>query len=238
MGDGVSRMTQLILGLGNKARQGKDSFVDAVEAHYLRQLAAANMHGLSKFKGIKIQKLSFADALYKEVNAWLKANPAWAKLPGAQWVSPDNIVFALPDWVQPTPNAEVSPRAPYGKHSLLLQWWGTDYRRAQNPNYWVEQWAKALDPTADIVMTPDMRFINEALMVKAKGGYAIRVSRLNADGTPYVDKTRDPNHRSETELDDFNFDYRITVKSGEMALLDEWAISLVYYLRGLAKKGK
>jgi len=229
-------VSQLILGLGNKARQGKDSFVDAVEAHYLRQLAAANMHGLSKFKGIKIQKLSFADALYKEVNAFL-ASPA-----GRCWVSgveiPSSSGPVIPDWARPTPNAEVSPRAPYGKHSLLLQWWGTEFRRANNPNYWVEQWAKALDPTADIVMTPDMRFINEARMVKAKGGYTIRVSRLNVDGTPYVDPTRDPNHRSETELDNYNFDYRITVKSGEMALLDEWAISLVYYLRGLAKKGK
>src|SRR5271157_528399 len=82
-------MTQLILGLGNKARQGKDSFVDAVEAHYLRQLAAANMHGLSKFKGIKIQKLSFADALYKEVNAFL-ASPA-----GRCWVSGVEIPSSL-----------------------------------------------------------------------------------------------------------------------------------------------
>ena len=231
-------MTQLILGLGTKARQGKDSFVDAVECHYLRQQSAAQAHGLSKFKGVKIQKLSFADALYKEVNEFLA-------LPGIKktWLAGADVCVeiagtSIPSWVKPTPNAEVNPRAPYGKHPLLLQWWGTEYRRTQDSDYWVKAWAKAIDPTADIVMTPDMRFVNEATAVKAKGGYTIRVSRLNSDGTPFVDPTRDANHRSETELDNYNFDFRITVKSGEMALLDEWSIALVYYLRALAKKGK
>lgn len=227
-------MNQLILGLGNKARHGKDSFVDAVEAHYLRQLAAANLHGLSKFKGVKIQKLSFADALYREVNEFLKPNEF--KSPDF-WRSPRIVDgIKLPNWVQPTPDAEKSIRAPYGKHPLLLQWWGTNYRRAAQPDYWVKSWAKAIDPTADIVMAPDMRFLNEAAAIKAAGGYTVRVSRLNADGTPYVDPTRDPFHTSEVELDCYNYDFRITVKSGEMVLLDEWAITLVQYLRAL--KGK
>ena len=229
-------MSQLILGLGNKARHGKDSFVDAVESCFLRQQAAADKHGLTNFKGVKIQKLSFADALYREVNEFLK--PSEFKSPDF-WRSPRIVDgIKLPNWVQPTPDAEKSIRAPYGKHPSLLQWWGTEFRRAQDPDYWVKSWAKAVDPTADIVMTPDMRFINEAVAVKAKGGYTIRISRLNPDGTPYVDPTRDVNHRSETELDNHNFDFRITVKSGEMALLDEWSIALVYYLRALAKKGK
>ena len=130
----------------------------------------------------------------------------------------------------------IDPRAPYGKFPKLLQWWGTEYRRAQDPEYWTKQWKAAVNPKADIVFSTDMRFINEAQAVKELGGYTIQVNRLNVDGTPFVDTSRDPNHPSETQLDGYNYDYRIIVKTGDLVLLDEWALTLVHYLRTL--KGK
>ena len=58
-------MNQLILGLGHKARHGKDSFAKAVDQHYAIQSAAAARHGLVNYKHVIIQKLSFSDPLYK-----------------------------------------------------------------------------------------------------------------------------------------------------------------------------
>jgi len=53
----------------------------------------------------------------------------------------------------------------------LLQWWGTDYRRAENPLHWVERGVtKALATGADLVVFPDVRFQNEVDAVHELGG--------------------------------------------------------------------
>jgi hypothetical protein len=217
----------LLLGLGNRARHGKDSFASAVDAHFATQHAAALRHGL-KHTPVVVQHIAFADALYREVNDWLRVNPEWAK-GGEGLVGTTRI----PDWVKPDPNAEVSKRAPLGKHAKLLQWWGTEHRRAQNQNYWVDQWKAGLNPNANIIVSTDMRFLNEAAAVKSVGGFTVQVNRKNGDGTPFVDPTRPADHVSETELDGYNYDYQLTVKTGDLALLDQWATALVYYLRAL-----
>lgn len=246
----------LILGLGNKARNGKDTFADAVNEYYARQNGAALRHNLKTV--VVVQRHAFADALYKEVNTWLLTPEAKEWLAGGvgiiagepfpinptvvgdNYIIPPNatgrFTHMIPGWVQPTPNAEISARAPYGKHAKLLQWWGTEYRRSQDHNYWVKRWADGINKNADIVLVTDMRFANEAAAIKLAGGYTVKVSRENVDGTPFVDPSRDPNHVSETELDSWNYDYQIKVKTGDVALLQEWAITLVHYLR--ARKGR
>jgi hypothetical protein len=227
----------LVLGIGNKARQGKDSFATAIEDYFIKQNVAAEKHWLSTYKPVIVQRHAFADALYQEVNQYL-ASP-WGK----SWLRRDvslkviasekeNAVI-IPDGVHPDPNAEVNFRAPYGKHATLLQFWGTEYRRSQDPEYWVKKWKAGIDPKANIVLTTDMRFWNEAWAIKNAGGFTVRVNRLNADGTPFVDPSRDANHPSETQLDGYNFDYQLTVKTGDVAILGEWAITLVHYLRAM-----
>lgn len=248
----------LILGLGNKARHGKDSFATAVTSHFAGLQSAAAKHRLSTYKPVVVQHIAFADALYREVNEWLTTSEGkrFRGLGGIlingytvdegegykENITPSGIYIgsewkrrpvSLAHWVQPDPKPEVSARAPYGKHAKLLQWWGTEYRRAQNSNYWVDQWKAAINPKADIVLTTDMRFINEAEAVKSVGGFTVQVNRKNADGTRFVDPTRDQNHPSETQLDGYNFDYEITVKTGDLVLLEEWAITMVHYLRAL-----
>ncbi len=56
---------QLIIGLGNKARHGKDTFAEAIDSHYAGQYYAAQKHGLRNYHPVEIQRLAFADALYK-----------------------------------------------------------------------------------------------------------------------------------------------------------------------------
>ena len=227
-------MGQLILGLGNRARHGKDSFAQAIIRYYANLDGVRAKHGLN-VKPTVIQHLAFADALYKEINAWLATPEGLRWRDGFKACVVDGPIVT-PDWVTPD-NPLTDPRAPLGKYTKLLQWWGTEYRRQNfGQDYWVKQWKAAVNPKADIVFSTDMRFQNEAQAVKDLGGYTIQVSRRNADGTPFVDTSRDPNHPSETQLDDYNYDYKINVKTGDQVLLEEWAITLVHFLK--ARKSK
>ena len=80
----------------------------------------------------------------------------------------------------------------------ILQWWGTDFRRAQfGEDYWLKQMATALaaqSPGATVLIT-DVRFANEAALVRARGGRLVKVVRLN-----YAPPAGE-GHASETELD-------------------------------------
>lgn len=92
----------------------------------------------------------------------------------------------------------------------LLQWWGTDFRRAEDPDYWVkraEEKAHSLAERGRVPVFTDVRFPNEADMIVRNGGLIVRVSarksvRRRRLGTLPVD------HPSETAMDD----YPVTVK--------------------------
>lgn len=77
----------------------------------------------------------------------------------------------------------------------ILQWWGTDFRRGQNKNYWIQQWAKAAAcyTSDDVVVVPDVRFQNEAEIIQYNGGHLWRVVRPAIDAIKY----EQGNHASE-----------------------------------------
>lgn len=62
----------------------------------------------------------------------------------------------------------------------LLQWWGTEYRRAQDADYWVKKgMAEAIrladGPTVHLVVITDVRFANEASAIQEAGGLVYEV---------------------------------------------------------------
>ena len=58
----------------------------------------------------------------------------------------------------------------------LLQFWGTDFRRAEDPDYWVKRGLEAADASyADFVVFSDTRFPNEVDAVLERGGHVILV---------------------------------------------------------------
>lgn len=85
---------------------------------------------------------------------------------------------------------------------LILQGWGTDFRRNLcDQYYWINKVSDAinkLDSTVYAIIIPDVRFMNEAKWIHSNGGRVIHVSRR----TGLVDL-----HPSETELTDDNFPY-------------------------------
>ena len=119
------------------------------------------------------------------------------------------------------------------KDSPLLQRVGQE-RRAENPRYWIDKAFEQVDKAKpDVAVFTDIRYQNEAAEVKARGGFVINVSRLNADRTPYVDSSRSATHASEIDLDGYLFDYYIKAYTGEVALIQEVAITIAEYAGGL-----
>jgi hypothetical protein len=200
----------LLVGFGNKARQGKDTIASAIKQYYVGPASV----GIFKFAG----------ALYQEVNTFLKQTPDWTI---RQFRNVEGIQF--PDWVQPDPNPEISDLAPYGKHPKLLQWWGTEYRRSQDTNYWVKKLFASIPVNLDIALVTDVRFPNEADGIKQQGGYNVNVQRLRLDGTPFYSEDRPVDHISETALDGYNWDYYI--KGKDPVIAGRTGIAIVSGLR-------
>lgn len=83
---------------------------------------------------------------------------------------------------------------------LILQGWGTDWkRRLVKDTYWIEQYYRRTLtlPKEDVIITPDVRFLNEYNTLRDVGAYMWRVYRLPIeDITSFSDC-----HQSELELD-------------------------------------
>lgn len=75
---------------------------------------------------------------------------------------------------------------------LILQGWGTDFRRAlHGDDYWIKKWKAAVEYQAPetIVLSPDVRFENEYEAINQMGGFVIRVvavgnKRVKPDSHP------------------------------------------------------
>jgi hypothetical protein len=83
----------------------------------------------------------------------------------------------------------------------ILQWWGTEWRRHQDLNYWIDKTrAKilSLESINELIVVTDVRFPNEAALIEELGGLVVRVSR------PEADTVVDP-HSSEVLMDGHPF---------------------------------
>lgn len=100
----------------------------------------------------------------------------------------------------------------------LLQWWGTDFRRAEDPDYWVkraEEKARSAAAQGLIPVFTDVRFPNEADMIVRNGGLIVRVSarksvrRKRLGVLPMA-------HASETAMDDYPVKVKISSNVDDM----------------------
>jgi hypothetical protein len=167
----------LLIGLGYKARQGKSTAA-------LAMLEACPLGDA--------RLVAFADALRAEV---AKATRQMDGVPNL--IESFKLAGIMPDWV----HAEEYPQ----KQRTLLQWWGTEYRRSKDPDYWVKRLFESLDKLKpDTAIITDVRFPNEVEAIHAAGGYAVKVVRL---GEPDV---KVPAHASESVLDGYDgWDYTL-----------------------------
>jgi len=102
-------------------------------------------------EALVVVKVAYADGVREEIEDTLGAD-----------------IEAL--WQKPYPDAI----------RRLLQWWGTELRRAEDPNYWVKKGmaeAKRLasGPNVHLVVITDVRFANEADVIREVGGRVYEV---------------------------------------------------------------
>ncbi len=135
-----------IIGLAGVMGSGKDT-------------AAAYLVDIYKYT-----RVAFADGVREEA--------LWAITAGSlPRSSPDDIFLALRN----SSAEEVYAKPTTARMRSILQWWGTEYRRAQDPWYWLKyaerqmKEIQARDMTAAFAFS-DVRFANEAEMIHRLGG--------------------------------------------------------------------
>lgn len=145
-------------------------------------------------------RLNFKDALVREVKENFPA--LLEELYKIYYYQ--NGVFSVDDLFTKKPKAM----------RALLQNYGTEVRRRDDKDYWVEQWKDIAysEPVQNIV-TDDVRFINEAEAVRGAGGKIIRIVR--------TDVSTAMDHASEKEQGLIVHDYEISVGPGEHEKLYE-----------------
>jgi len=119
---------------------------------------------------------------------------------------------------------------PYGRQRAtireILQWYGTEYVRKANPDYWIEALDLKLRPLESkqiLVIVDDVRFPNEHQFVKSRGA-VIRLEPFEGwKPGPYA------GHQSETALDSAAFDLVLRPKVDELALVIPQIASLIWH---------
>lgn len=139
----------MIVGIAGLAESGKDAAADALVSHY------------------GFVRESMAKALRQECTAVLKNK----QLPEPA-ETPEDIqaIIALGQVI----DVYAKPSTPQARR--LLQWYGSEYRRGQDPDYWVEKIEPLLDHVMDLVI-PDIRYANEVEMIRRHGGQVWLIKR-------------------------------------------------------------
>lgn len=79
-------------------------------------------------------------------------------------------------------------------------------RREENPDYWVSDWVVQTYAN-NLIVTDDVRFLNEAEKVRQRGGIIIRLERTDMEHTD--------THISETEMDNIVPDFTVVCNGGD-----------------------
>ncbi len=139
--------------------------------------------------GVRVVRLAFAD--------FLKAEVAEACKVSVEEINRDKSAFRL-----------------------VLQWWGTDFRRNRfGDDYWINRVRTALNlealrPGRLVIILTDVRFPNEAALVREYHGLVVRLVRPQTE-TPDA-------HASETAMNDQPVDLTV-LNDGCLSALQEVA---------------
>ena len=205
----------MILGFAGKAATGKTT--------------AANHMALLLDKECRV--VPMAMVLRDEVEAFLRAVGADESVPLVYGCQDDKVrVFSVnekqalthcPKWqhfISEHQEIQDKPGQTAVTVRRILQWWGTEYRRDQDPDYWTKAWGRKIEQF-DLenihVLIDDVRFMNELDAIKEHGGLIVKIERPGFDGAN--------NHASETALDEYNDWDKVLLNDGT---LDEFKMKV------------
>lgn len=189
------------IGLAGKSGSGKDLIADYIGEHY----------------GFK--KIAVADAIRDEVDGYLRERlfmaPAVHNTKKHSYDDAPNYnlvleAFSKAVWAKPT-----SPEM-----RVLLQWWGTEYRRSIDPDYWIKRLAEKLD-NDDLIVVSDIRTPDEMKLIQSVGGEVWFVER------PDIDSVGIAGHYTEVALEGATFDIAILNDS----TIEDLKTKIDYFLR-------
>lgn len=105
----------------------------------------------------------------------------------------------------------------------IMRWWGTEYRRADDPAYWTRRMIERIDALLRVgvgnIVISDVRFPNEYACVWGLGGTVWRIRRAQADRAPVT-------HASEETPDGVQPDYLVDNDTSIEELGDALALTL------------
>lgn len=183
----------LLLGLTGRAGAGKDTCAQLLHEHGFASIAFADALRAEVAEAWRIDPRMLADRDTKE---W--AIPALALAHCTDWRFVHALIGACGGLA---PEDMTAPRSP----RWVMQRWGTEYRRCQDPRYWTdivarwvgEQRERALQAHRPALLCiTDVRFINEASLVRALGGHVVQVHRPDLPDLP----TDTREHESESPI--------------------------------------
>lgn len=185
-----------IYGLTGRAGAGKDTAADFLVPLHFRKLAFADSLRAELSLALDVPISVFTDRATKESP---HEDLTLEKLPLHVWPA---IALARTDESLDS-NGGISlawlaqPRSP----RQMMQWWGTEYRRREDPDYWVKSMKKKIDYHMQggerrFVVT-DVRFANEAAFVRSIGGEIWQLAR------PVTEAAPEGQHVSAVTGDDF-----------------------------------
>jgi hypothetical protein len=125
-------------------------------------------------------KVAFADPLRLEIYSALDAG--YFKFPtGTPQEVVDSFSAELTAFPKNPDEAAMIEFITKNKKVLrpLMQWWGTEYRRGEDENYWTDKFTKKVKPilmAGGRVAVDDLRFENEMKLLKRLGGYDVLVN--------------------------------------------------------------
>lgn len=141
-----------IIGLSGKMGSGKDTVADILVSEY------------------GYTRIAFADALKREVEQSIRHQAFPDGLPLNLW---EVMLEAKPEdvYAKPTPEGI----------RILLQFWGSDYRRGDDPLFWIRKVGEQIHTHPErMYVISDVRFKNEADYVRHLGGEVWMVERKDA----------------------------------------------------------
>ena len=187
-------------------------------------------HAIGIFGGTKV---ALGDAVKEEVGAFITSCGLTYEprhLWGSQADRAELLSMNVAQWML----SDYRPRAVLSKYTTwdtptrisisyrqLLQTWGTEYRRAQSGSYWCDKGRDKARSIDGLVFIDDIRFPDEAQMIKDEGGILVRIER---PGGPRI---KECGHASEVSLDAYTgFDVTI-INAGDLTDLHETAEAIL-----------
>ena len=190
----------LIIGLGHRAQQGKDTAAE----HIIKTFGPREEGQWGKYFPLDIRRYAFADPLKEEVFDWIQATAflfEHSEIFEQDVHEPVGGFYTNINYSTKEKLAWIEAHKPQVRRALQI--WGTEFRRKQDPDYWVKKTLKRIKEEApQVALITDMRFPNEVAVVDVP----LKVSRPGFDsGVPL--------HSSETELNDYPFEYILEATS-------------------------